>query len=97
MKLLILWVQALQENTDDACLELFASAIPHFPPRKTPEGLPVVNPSASLPASLSPTSGSAPSGLSDRYGVYVTSEGTQLSSYKYSSCMNLAGASASKG
>ena len=97
IKLLILWVQALQENANDACMELFASAIPHFPPRKTPEGLPLPNPSSSLPASLSPTSGSAPSGLSDRYGVYTSAKGGELSSYKYPSSMSLTTASASKG
>ena len=60
IKLLVLWLQALQENAGDACMELFASAVPHFPPQKTPMGLPLDSPSPSL-SSLS---------LCERYGTY---------------------------
>ncbi len=64
LKLLVLWVQALQENAGDACMELFASAIPHFPPKKTPLGLPT--------DSLNLSTSSA-GGLCERYGVYSSS------------------------
>ncbi len=99
IKLLVLWLQALQENASDACMELFASAVPHFPPVKTPLGLPVGSPSPSpTPSALS---------LCERYGTYsstslgLDSQGSttpllpppSLSSSGYS----LAGASASKG
>ena len=60
IKLLVLWLQALQENAGDACMELFASAVPNFPPQKTPMGLPLDSPSPSL-SSLS---------LCERYGTY---------------------------
>ena len=64
LKLLVLWIQALQENAGDACMELFASAIPHFPPNKTPLGLPT--------DSLDTPTFSA-GGLCERYGVYSSS------------------------
>ena len=41
-------------------MEQFASVIPHFPPQKTPMGMPQAVPS--LPG--------GPSGLGERYGVY---------------------------
>lgn len=63
VQLLVLWVQALQENAGDPCMELFASLIPHFPPQKTPMGLPLNSPTASA-------SGGISSGLGERYGVY---------------------------
>ena len=55
-------LQALQDKAGDAVIELFASAIPYFPPKKTPLGLP----DQSDP-SLTTPSGST---LCDRYGVY---------------------------
>ena len=66
MQLLVLWVEALQENAGDACMELFASVIPHFPPKKTPMGLPIAS---SVAAS---TLGPSP-GIGDRYGIYTYS------------------------
>ena len=63
MQLLLLWVQALQENAGDSCMELFASAIPLFPPQKTPMGLPLSSSTTALASS---------GGLGDRYGVYST-------------------------
>ena len=53
-------------------MELFASAIPHFPPEKTPMGLPAP-PTGHTPSSAMPSS----SGLCERYGVYSN---TSLSS-----------------
>ena len=74
IKLLVLWLQALRENAGDASMELFASAIPHFPPRKTPLGLPAAPPppppapqtppsppsSSSAPPSRSPSPAPSP-------------------------------------
>ena len=68
IKLLVLWVQALQENAGDACMELFASAIPYFPPEKTPMGLPTGSAHSVTTPPLSSTGT-----LCERYGVYSTS------------------------
>ena len=65
IRLLVLWVQALQENAGDACMELFASAIPFFPPEKTPMGLPT-DPTSSVTTPPLPSTGT----LCERYGVY---------------------------
>ena len=73
IKLLVLWLQALQENAGDAAIELFASAVPRFPPSMTPDGLPGT--------SLCSSSSSNPTSLCERYGVYsstVTDSDTQL-------------------
>ena len=48
-------------------MEIFASAVPHFPPRKTPMGLPAPANSAHSPAGATPSSSSS---LSERYGTY---------------------------
>ena len=37
IKLLILFMLDVQEHVDDACLELFATAVPQFPPPLVPE------------------------------------------------------------
>ena len=63
-----MWLQALQDNAGDACIELFAAAIPHFPPKKTPLGLPD---EASL-TTATPSSHS----LCERYGPYSTRDST---------------------
>ena len=60
IRLLILWIHALQESIDDSCLELFKTAIPHFPPPLTPMGLP----------SSSSNTCVNPSVLSSRFGPY---------------------------
>ena len=69
IRLLILWIQALQENADDSCLELFKTAIPHFPPPLTPMGLP----------SSSSNTCINPSVLSSRFGSYGMVGSTNLS------------------
>jgi len=61
IRLLVLWIQALQENAGEACTELFASVVPHFPPDKTPLGLPVNRNLAT------------PSKVQEYYGVYSNS------------------------
>ena len=70
----MLWLQALQENAGDAVIELFASAIPHFPPKKTPLGLPDDKPTYQpdhVPySSLS---------LCERYGIYSSDNSSHIS------------------
>ena len=55
-------------------MQLFASAVPHFPPQKTPMGLPVP-PSSSSSSSSSPSLLQRSSSLSlvERYGTYSSS------------------------
>ena len=61
IKLLVLWLQALQDNCGDAPIELFASAVPYFPPKKTPLG---------LPDQSTPSTNYTGLTLCDRYGIY---------------------------
>ena len=71
IKLLILWIHTLQENTDDSCLELFKTAVPYFPPPLTPMGLPASSNSSAL--FMSPS-------LSSRFGSYAIINVGSLSS-----------------
>ena len=66
IKLVVLWLQALQDAAGDACIELLASAIPHFPPKKTPLGLPVEATPLTTPTSSQT--------LCERYGRYSCNE-----------------------
>ena len=87
LRLLTLWLQALQNNAGDASMQLFASAVPHFPPQKTPLGLPSFSspsssssaPSSSLHPHLSTHS------LVERYGTYSSRDGAGLLSRRASS------------
>ena len=63
---MVLWLQALQDAAGDACIELLASAIPHFPPKKTPLGLPVEATPLTTPTSSQT--------LCERYGRYSCNE-----------------------
>ena len=80
LRLLTLWLQALQSNAGDASMQLFASAVPHFPPQKTPMGLPSPSSSSSLHPHPSTHS------LVERYGTYSSSDGASyLSAYRRAS------------
>ena len=85
LRLLTLWLQALQNNAGDASMQLFASAVPHFPPQKTPLGLP----SFSSPSSSSSSSSLHPHlsthSLVERYGTYSSRDGAGLLSRRASS------------
>jgi hypothetical protein len=63
----VLWLQALQDHAGDASIELFASAIPNFPPNKTPQGLPMEAATPPNPSSNSSLT------LCERYGRYSSS------------------------
>ncbi len=82
IKLLVLWLQALQDNCGDAAIELFASAVPYFPPKKTPLG---------LPDQSTPSGNSSGLTLCNRYGIYSKSKSdsslTTPSSITYSNPM----------
>lgn len=62
-------MHALQESVDDSCLELFKTAIPHFPPPLTPMGLPTSSSNICV----------NPSVLSSRFGSYGRVSSTNLS------------------
>ena len=79
LRVLILWLQALQNNAGDASMQLFASAVPHFPPQKTPLGLPSAPSSSSFHPHLSTHS------LVERYGTYSSRDGAGLLSRRASS------------
>ena len=80
LRLLTLWLQALQSNAGDASMQLFASSVPHFPPQKTPMGLPSPSSSSSLHPHPSTHS------LVERYGTYSSSDGASyLSAYRRAS------------
>ena len=66
IKLIVLWLQSLQDKAGDACIELLASAIPHFPPKKTPLGLPMETTPLTTPTSSH--------SLCERYGRYSSNE-----------------------
>ena len=66
IKLIVLWLQSLQDKAGDACIELLASAIPHFPPKKTPLGLPMETTPLTTPTSSH--------SLCERYGRYSCNE-----------------------
>ena len=66
-------MEALQENAGDPCMELFASAVPHFPLQKTPMGLPL----ASIPPHSASSSSSSPTSLGtlrERYSMYSSAQ-----------------------
>ena len=66
IKLLVLFMLATQDNGDDACLELFSTAVPGFPPPLVPvEG-------ESVDDSISEQSSS----VVQRYGSYLPNENT---------------------
>ena len=72
LRLLTLWLHALQSNAGDASMQLFASAVPYFPPQKTPMGLPTPSPSSTPSCNRQPSSLS----LVERYGTYSSSGGS---------------------
>ena len=63
IKLLVLWMLCLQENTTDKVLETFGTLIPYFPPTLTPRHSSPVSDVSDTPSPLQPSPSPTPSDL----------------------------------